>query len=1073
MSIGNRYRILKMLGEGAMGQVYAAQDRLTGENIALKQVHATLVEPLGFDESAHATVALANEFQILSGLRHPHIISVLDYGFTLEDGVPRPYFTMNLLEAPQLLTDATLNKTISAKIDILVQILLALDYLHRHHIVHRDLKPANVLVSNDHAYVLDFGLAVHTKVAEEEIAGTVNYIAPEILQGEKPSIASDLFAFGMMAIEVIANEYPYQYKNITGLIQSILAKPIDFDKLDVPRELVPILHQLTAKDPRQRPQSAYDMVRAFCDALEKPYPAETNALRDAILQAAPFVGREAERLQLRTATEQLIQDNKGSAWLIGGESGVGKSRLINELRTYALVKGAMVLKGEALDTTSDVYQMWYNAIRQLLLVVEINKAETKLLRSIIPDIDTLLDQKKRRRKPKDAANLESQLRATIVQLFGRITTPTVLILEDLQWADLTLLQQILAIMERVPLMVIGNYRIDEKPNMATEVNTMTHIQLERLSHAEIGHLAQAMLGTTTAKRDVLDVIQKESEGNVYFVVEVMRALAEEAGELGLVGVKDLPKSLFVGGISNLLKRRLNRIPAEGRPLLQLAALLGRNLDETILRYASQNPRYKANYDSWLQQCMMVSVLSVEGNRWRFDHDKLREYIIQGIEDKATLAADAAEIVHAAFEEVQPHHYALLAGLYEIAGDLHQEYDYRLEATRHSLDVYDHHSSNAHFERAFALSEMIDIPLDEVLALKVMNTMLSTFNAHRAKSILEKLLLQITDPNLLALVRIRLANSYRFLSQFDESQAMLAAALDHADKINDAQTRSTYIYELSRYYHLSGDYQQAVNYAEQGVEVAQQASLENDVVMHQSQIGHSSTMLGDLDKSLTYYLIALAWYRKQEHKVNIANSLIDVGVIYGRKGKSEESYEYYLEAYNMLAEIGHKERQTTVANNLGITLKNLGRYAEAFKMYAEAEAFLSKLDYKTTMHVSININRSIVETKLKRFADALHSVQNALAATLEIQMPMYTLFIMNTTAEMFMEMGQFERAAPYVQFVSTNNDFQVTQPIDRAKKFISENSASFTDEIMAAAQAQVANATLEDMYQRIRDETIST
>src|SRR5258708_4706950 len=204
-TIGIRYQVLENVGAGSMGTVYAALDRLTGRRVALKHVSAHPSSILESDtEGGDMRRMMAHEFRALASMRHPNIVTVLDYGF---DDANQPYYVMELLENAQTILEAARPQPFKLQVDLLVQVLQALAYLHRRGIVHRDLKPGNVLVADGQVKVLDFGLAIARGEASGT-AGTLAYMAPEILTSQPADASTDLYGVGMIAYELFVGLHP-------------------------------------------------------------------------------------------------------------------------------------------------------------------------------------------------------------------------------------------------------------------------------------------------------------------------------------------------------------------------------------------------------------------------------------------------------------------------------------------------------------------------------------------------------------------------------------------------------------------------------------------------------------------------------------------------------------------------------------------------------------------------------------------------------------------------------------------------------------------------------------------------
>ena len=159
---------------------------------------------------------------------------------------------------------------------------------------------------------------------------------------------------GIILHQLLTGKHPFEPFDF-GFLDRVLGAEPTWESVD--QRVRPFLTQLLAKKPENRIATAPDALKALAEALDQPAPAETVAIRESYLQAAKFVGRTAEMAQLIQALE-TAGSGTGSAWLIGGESGVGKTRLINELRTQALVNGFQLLRGQAIEDGGQPYQAW-------------------------------------------------------------------------------------------------------------------------------------------------------------------------------------------------------------------------------------------------------------------------------------------------------------------------------------------------------------------------------------------------------------------------------------------------------------------------------------------------------------------------------------------------------------------------------------------------------------------------------------------------------------------------------------------------------------------------------------------
>ena len=264
------YEIVSLMGAGGMGEVYRARDTRLDRTVAVK----VLAPELAGDAEFRAR--FAHEAKAISALNHPHICGLFDIGRDHET----EYLVLELLEGETLA--ARLERGALPLAQVLrfgIEIADALAAAHRHGIVHRDLKPANIMLTAAGTKLLDFGLAKHTVgapgqalsmlatapgtgTAQGTIIGTLQYMAPEQIQGAPADARTDIFAFGSILHEMATGRRAFEASTQASLIAKILASDVPAVSMLTP--LAPplfdhVVQGCLAKEPADRWQAAHDV----------------------------------------------------------------------------------------------------------------------------------------------------------------------------------------------------------------------------------------------------------------------------------------------------------------------------------------------------------------------------------------------------------------------------------------------------------------------------------------------------------------------------------------------------------------------------------------------------------------------------------------------------------------------------------------------------------------------------------------------------------------------------------------------------------------------------------------------
>ena len=325
----SHYEIGPLLGSGGMGRVYAARDTELGREVALKV--ASL-------DSQGAQARLRREAQHASRLSHPHICHIYEVGRA--DG--QLFIVMELVQGRSLadvIGDGQLSMASARQYG--AEIADALAHAHERGVTHRDLKSTNVMITSRGAKVLDFGLArmldahqldalSHSQrslTGEGMIAGTLPYMAPELLRGERGDQRADIWALGVLLYEMVGGRRPFTGRTGFELSAAILHQAPDTLPPDVPAPLADIIQRCLAKDPAERYQQAVDVHVALGEMKGAARIARTR------MPAIPRRRAMAALLLVVILTIAAV-----AAYRIASEVGSIGSQIFSNARGYSLLQ---------------------------------------------------------------------------------------------------------------------------------------------------------------------------------------------------------------------------------------------------------------------------------------------------------------------------------------------------------------------------------------------------------------------------------------------------------------------------------------------------------------------------------------------------------------------------------------------------------------------------------------------------------------------------------------------------------------------------------------------------------------
>ncbi|NDJ54115.1 MAG: tetratricopeptide repeat protein [Chloroflexi bacterium] len=425
------------------------------------------------------------------------------------------------------------------------------------------------------------------------------------------------------------------------------------------------------------------------------------------------------------------------------------------------------------------------------------------------------------------------------------------------------------------------------------------MKLTRLSEEEIAALSASILGDAGREPAVVELLQRETEGNAYFLVETVRTLSEEVGRLGDITRTSLPARVFAEGIATVVERRLSRVPEWAQPTLQIAAVSGRELDLALLRQLEPD----TNLEDWLTVCSNLAVLEVQEGQWRFAHDKLRQKLLNDLSrtDEREFNKRVAEAIESLYPDDEDR-VQVLYNHWAAAGNESKERHYAALVGRLELATSAYRSAIAHLQRSLELYEK----------------------------------LKETDKNRLAMAELkrRLGDAQSELAEYAIAETYYRASLDTCRELDDQAGIADSLVGISTVAGHMGSFQEAIEPAQEAVSIFRQISDQAGEARALVELAGKQFLSGDLDEARSNLQAALVLGVQHQLDLTTLRAVNQMAAVMFRLGDVGGAQDYLGRAIKLARTVGARATLADALNNMAIVYTATGEFDEAEAYFRE-------------------------------------------------------------------------------------------------------------------------------------------
>ncbi len=948
-----------MIGEGGMAHVIQARSP-DGRDVALKILKASRFKT--------GLTRFKREFRALSRINHPNVINVESYG----DIHNHPFIAMEYVDGIDLhQTIRGFPRDDDKELrwerceELLVDICRGLAHVHQRGLVHRDLKPSNIMVTLEgHAKISDFGIVKdldsrNDPFASRTLVGTWAYASPEQIQGSPLDHRSDLYSLGIILFAMLTGRRPFSARDMMGYRKAHLeVKPPNARDLDpdVPAHLNDICTHLLAKNPRDRFQSALEILYRL-EQLE-----EGGTVSSSGDWEPPLTGRKNEYAKIQRIVNGLTQ-SRGGVITVSGGAGVGTSRLLQEAITIAKSIGInhTFIRDNRDATGLPVITKLANSTARDLG----NRCPESLTSALAQW--TTVDQ----RGVDSAYQLLDAITDGIFLLLQ--DGPRLLVIDDFHLSSARELQLLGAMSRKLVnnnsafLTIIG-YRSDKTTSALTRFLSLDRlgtkpstISLEPLDENNTSRLIESLLGVGK-KADVLARrLHEETEGNVFFISQFLQSLISLGtlipNSLGRWHLAADVEEIATGhlkipvSIRKLVRTRIEMLTDDELAALQVLAVANQPLEIDLLIEILNVDEDDAldRLEPLIERKIVTEQRNNSLVQHHISHKLVQELVYRDLQPqlRSSLHYDVARSIEQRINTV--HSTADIVGEhYRLAGEAGKAFSYLARAAdtlwKQSL-LFDAWKIS---DKAMAIADLakVDLPAHKIAELRMI------------------------------LYKLR-ADVHYGRGEWDDCKKNLSNLLEIAEKQGDKYMIVTGQLELGRVHTRIGLMTEAEDLLKEAQASARQLGAQEEVVEVYFELAAVAWGRGDLEVCRELAEEGLVLAVGESMRKPRGELLLALTAVQAFNGQLKEAAAGIEEAQVILRQIGHKRLSCVALCNLSEIYVWQGHLALANEKAKEALELARELDYRVGRANAVRMIGEVL-MEIGRFDEAERQLRQALA-----------------------------------------------------------------------------------------------